>query len=120
MVYTAQSRALAALEMLAHLESVELLAEYVMLEVSIDEPLVTEIPVSALPRGWQAMQIPDGTRAIGDAWVKRNESVALRVPSALVPGEWNYLLNPRHPDYGRLRMHSPVGFRFDSRLIRKR
>lgn len=120
MVYTAQSRALAALEMLAHLESVELLAEYVVLEVGIDERLVTEIPIATLPRGWQAMQISDGTRAIGDAWAQRNESVALRVPSALVPGEYNYLLNPRHPDYGRLQIHSPVGFRFDSRLICKR
>lgn len=55
-----------------------------------------------MPKDWKEFPAPASTRAIGDRWALRNLSVAMAVPSALALKEYNYLLNPRHPDYGRV------------------
>jgi RES domain-containing protein len=54
---------------------------------------------------------------LGDQWVRAARSVVLAVPSAILPGERNFLLNPTHPDFGKLRRHRPVDFAFDDRLV---
>ena len=108
-VYTAQSQSLAALEMLVHLDFSELLEKYVLLGA---EP-------SALPRNWRYDPAPASLRSIGDDWILAGTSVVLRVPSALVPEENNYLLNPGHRDFARVRVGKPVAFRFDPRLVIK-
>src|SRR5207302_7463078 len=92
MVYTAQSQALAALEMLVHLDSADLLQKYVVFEIGIDEALITRADRALLPKNWRADPPPAKVRAIGDAWVSAGSSVALQVPSTLVPSEFNYLL----------------------------
>jgi len=117
-VYTAQSRSLAALEMLVHLDSPELLDKYVLLEVEFDAALVRAIEASALPRNWRSDPSPAQVRSIGDDWVLSAGSAVLQVPSALVPGEHNYLLNPGHRDFARLHIGKPVAFRFDPRLAK--
>jgi RES domain-containing protein len=114
-VYTAQSQSLAALEMLVHLDSPGLLESYVLFEVEIDEALVQQ--VARLPKNWKGDPPPAQIRAIGDEWALAARSVALRVPSALVPSENNFLLNPNHPDFARLRIGKPIRFRFDPRLV---
>ena len=93
-IYTAQSQSLAALEMLVHLESSNLLPNYIMIEVGIDDTLIVSIELSQLPKNWRADPPPAKVRAIGDAWVADRTSAVLRVPSALVPDEHNFLLNP--------------------------
>ncbi|SRR5712692_2865959 len=118
-VYTAQSQSLAVLEMLVHLESPELLEKYVLLEVEIDGALVTDVERSQLPRNWRTDPPPAQVRAIGDEWVRAGSSAVLRVPSALVPGENNFLLNPNHPDFTRLRIGKPLSLHFDPRLVKK-
>jgi RES domain-containing protein len=117
MIYTAQSQALAALEMLAHLGSAELLGKFVFIEVEIPESLITSIELSLLPRNWRTDQAPARLRMLGDAWVAAGSSAVLRVPSALVPGEKNYLLNPRHQDFSKLLIGKPFPFRLDPRLV---
>jgi RES domain-containing protein len=119
MVYTAQSQSLAALEMIAQLDSSQLLASYVLFEVGIDQSLITPVESSQLPRNWRADPPPAKVRAIGDAWVVGRASAVLRVPSALVPGENNFLLNPRHEDFPKLQIGRPLSFRFDPRLTRE-
>jgi RES domain-containing protein len=57
-------------------------------------------------------------QALGDRWLTDAPSAALRVPSALVPAEWNYLLNPRHPDFARIRIGTPEAVPVDPRLMR--
>ena len=116
-VYTAESQALAALEMLAHLESSELLKDYVAMEVRGDMPF-ERLEAAALPRRWRSYPAPAKLAAIGDAWAAARRFVALEVPSALIPGEHNFLLNPAHPDFTRLSIGKPAPFRFDSRLAR--
>jgi RES domain-containing protein len=119
MVYTAQSQSLAALEMIAQLDSSQLLASYVLFKVGIDESLITEVEFSQLPRNWRANPAPAKVRAIGDAWVVGRVSAVLRVPSALVPGENNFLLNALHEDFPKLQIGRPLSFRFDPRLTRE-
>jgi RES domain-containing protein len=118
-VYTAQSQSLAALEILVHLESSELLEKYVLFEVEIDRSLIAQLEPSRLPRNWRADPSPAQVRALGDEWAQAATSAALQVPSALVPGESNFLLNPRHPDFPKLRIGKPLPFRFDPRLASK-
>jgi RES domain-containing protein len=117
-VYTAESQALAVLEMLVHLDSAELLPAYVLIGVEIDQALVADIDHSRLPRYRRAVPAPPGLRAIGDEWVLAGRSPVLRVPSTLVPAENNLLLNPLHRDFSRLRIGDPIPFRFDPRLAR--
>ena len=115
-VYTAQSQSLAALEMLVHLESPELLANYILFEVGIDESMITRVELSQLPKNWRVDPPPAKVTAIGNAWVVGGASAVLCVPSALVPGENNFLLNPQHEDFPKLQVGKPLPFRFDPRL----
>jgi RES domain-containing protein len=115
-IYTAESRALAVAEMLVHLDASALLSSYAVIEVRIEETLVHEIDLGALPANWRAVPAPKRLQAIGDEWIEAATSSALRVPSAVIQGEFNYLLNPAHPEFRRLRFSTPERFRFDRRL----
>lgn len=114
-VYTSESQSLAVLEMLVHLEQPDLLQRYVLIGVTIDETLIEKLDRSRLPRHWRAAP-PAELRAIGDEWASHHTSVALQVPSALVPAENNLLLNPAHADFQKLVIGNPVSFAFDERL----
>ncbi len=119
-VYTAQSQSLAALEMLVHLDSSDLLEKYVLLAVDFDQSLITLVQPAALPRNWRSDPPPAQLRSIGDDWILGGSSVVLQVPSVLVPGESNFLLNPGHRDFARVRVGKPLGFRFDPRLATRK
>jgi RES domain-containing protein len=118
MIYTAETQSLAALEMLVHLDAPSLLDHYVLIEVGIEEALILRLDLKEWPKDWRESPPPSRLREIGDAWVEAGKSVSLQVPSALVPGESNFLLNPRHTDFGRLRIGKPLPFRYDPRLVR--
>jgi RES domain-containing protein len=117
MVYTAESRSLAALEILVHAEDTGLLsaAPWVVIPVEIDEQFIY-VP-ERLPKGWQAIPAPRSTQVFGDHWVQAGRSVAMRIPSVVTPGEFNLLINPLHRDIARLRIGEAIGFRFDGRLL---
>lgn len=115
-IYLAQSQSLAALEILVHIDSPQLLERYVAVPVSIDPTLITRIELSSLPKNWKTYPPPKKITAIGDDWVAAARSVVLQVPSVIVPLENNYLLNPRHPDFRKLQIGKPVPFKFDPRL----
>jgi RES domain-containing protein len=116
-VYTAQSQSLAALEILVHLESSDLLDQYVVIEVRMDSGLITHVGESKLPRDWQAEPPPLGLQAIGDEWAASGASPVLQVPSSIIPAEGNFLLNPLHRDFQKLMIGKPARFRFDLRLM---
>jgi RES domain-containing protein len=118
LVYTAQNQALAILAMLVHLENTELLDQYVLIGVEIGESFIQEFDGTHLPRNWRDDPAPVSLDAIGDERALSQASAALRVPSTLVPGEDNLLLNPLHPDFTRLQVGKPISFRFDLRLSR--
>jgi RES domain-containing protein len=116
-VYAAGSQSLAALEILVHLDSAELLRDYVAIPVSFDSKLVTVVDVSSLPRDWRSYPPPPRVREIGDRWVASAKSVVLQAPSVVVPSEMNFLLNPLHRDFVNLKLGRPIQFTFDPRLI---
>ena len=118
-IYTAQSQSLAVLEVLVHLDSPELLKKYLLFEVAIEPVYVDECDPSDLPRNWKANPVPAKVQAIGDDWVASGRSAVLRVPSVLVPAESSFLLNPRHPDFGKLRIGKAFPFQFDPRFARR-
>ena len=115
-VYTAESQSLAVLEMLVHLDSLELLRKYVLFELGIDDSAIEHLDHSRLPKDWRVDPLPASVRAIGDSWIGADTSAVLRVPSALVPSENNFLLNPRHKDFPKLSIGKPMPFSFDRRL----
>lgn len=115
-VYTSENAALAALEMLVHLGRMSILPSYVVIRCDFDEKLVTDIDRRKLPPNWRTFPAPPALPAIGDAWIASGKSAVLRVPSAIVPGENNYLLNPAHPKFGRIAFGAPEKFELDVRL----
>jgi RES domain-containing protein len=119
-IYAAESRALAVLEMLCHLEGRELLDDYVLIEIQADESLMQTIERSSLPQNWCADPSPPELKRVGDEWIRTAECPVLRVPSALLPDEHNFLLNTEHEDFRRLNFGEPVPFRFDASLIKTR
>jgi RES domain-containing protein len=86
----------------------------VIIEVEFDASLVWS--PSKLPTGWQRWPCPKTNVAIGDNWVRSGRSAVLKLPSAVVPEEFNYILNSVHPDFGRIRIGKPRVFKVDPRL----
>lgn len=118
-VYTAESAALAALELLVHLQTEQLLAAYSLISVAFDSHLVESILLEELPSSWRGYPAPVETQEIGNRWLAGQTSVVLRVPSVIVPLESNFLVNPSHPEFRSLSIGPAVPFTFDARL-RKR
>jgi RES domain-containing protein len=115
-VYTAQSRALAALELLVHLEADAMLRHYRLIGVAFEEAMVKRLDMARLPANWKRAGARRSLRELGDRWVASRESLVLQVPSALIPGECNFLLNVLHSDFPKLVIGRPETFRFDSRF----
>ena len=115
-IYIAESQALAVLEVLVHLDSSSLLEKYVLIQVDFEDSLVSDLPRSSLPKNWGENPVPTSVQRVGDRWLAEAKTAVLRVPSTLVPGEANFLINPQHLDFKRLNISKPISFRFDPRL----
>jgi RES domain-containing protein len=118
MIYTAQSAALAALEMLVHLESRSLLSSYVLIPCSFQRRLVLRLDRTRLPARWRAHPAVPQLQLLGDAWLKNGLSAVLEVPSVIIRSESNCLLNPVHPDFASIDIGPPEPFDFDVRLVK--
>ena len=113
-VYTSQSLSLAALEILVHLKETRAVEPFLAFAAVIPDDLI--LKPDRYPTRWQRRI--DVTRACGDAWLEAKSAPALRVPTILVPGEWNVLLNPLHPRFSfRWIQSGPERFAFDARLL---
>lgn len=119
-VYAADSASLAMLEMLVHLQSQELLRQYVLFELQFDESLVKTVDLKTLPRTWRKSPPPPAVQQIGDLWVAGGESAVLKVPSVIVPDGGNYLINPAHADFPSIAIGPRQPTKFDPRLLKDR
>lgn len=117
MVYTSSSGALAVLEILVRAGRRGLRETYLLFSCAFDERLVTTIEPTRLPDNWRKSPGPRQLRAIGSEWVSEARSAVLRVPSAVIPIESNYLLNPAHADFGAIAIGAPIAFDLDPRLL---
>jgi RES domain-containing protein len=115
-IYTAGSMALATLELLVHVQSEDVLARYVCFEVTFEEELVKVLSPGLLPARWWQARPSAALRRLGDDWAASLDRPILRVPSAVVRAEWNYLLNPLHPEFTRIKIGPRQPLRMDKRL----
>jgi len=113
-VYAAESRALAILEMLVHLTGRSRCLPWRLLTLEVPDGAVTDS--GPLPDEWNAMPPGPRSQAFGDRWLDGRASAALRVPSALVPEESNFLLNPRADGFARIHIVEERDYRLDDRL----
>ena len=115
MLYCAATASLCALETLAH--SGGLPTGMIVIEAQVPDALPMQILRDVdLPVDWNASVAPGATKDPGTEWAAEKSTAILSVPSALVPSERNYLLNPSHPDFERIVFDPPQPFVFDSRL----
>lgn len=120
-VYTAGSLSLAALEMLVHLNDEEILFSYSFAAAEFDESLVLPIEeFQTLPKNCSASPPPLEIQRIGDEWVRSKASVVLRVPTSVLPVEFNYLINVQHSEFSKIRLSESQTFIFDERLYERK
>jgi len=118
-VYVSGSMSLALLETLVHIQSEDLLKHrYLLYKVTFNDSLVTAVDPATLPKNWRKSPSPARIQQIGDLWVARAKSAILQVPSPIVPTEWNYLLNPAHPNFTKITIAPNQPVQFDPRLIK--
>lgn len=117
LVYTAGSRALAALEILVHLQPTDTPPAYARIEVVFPEDLVQTIPPELFGQEDLGPAVQPDTQNAGDAWIRAMSSPVLSVPSAIIPEEPNYLLNPRHPRFPEITRQTPEIWCLDPRLV---
>ena len=115
-VYASATKALAALETLVHLNPL-VPFKYVVFRLQFDEALIEKVPLNRLTADWRGEPPPPSTKAVGDDWVRDKRSAVLALPSVIIPGELNYLLNPAHPAFKRITIGKPEKFALDSRLL---
>ena len=116
-VHTSGNVSLAVLETLAH-TAANSMPSHRLIAVDAPESLPVEaIDAAGLPDDWRRTPPPASLQDIGRAWLGAARTAVLKAPSVIVPIEFNYLLNPRHPDFERLRAHAPEPFRIDKRLF---
>ena len=118
MVYASESLSLAALELLVHLDASRMMEDFVCISVQFDESLCLRIDQNHLPLDWTTYPASHFIQNIGTAWFNSGESAVLVVPSVIVPLEMNYLINPRHPDFEKLKINNPEQFQYDPRLMK--
>ena len=116
-VYTSATLSLAALEYLVNLDSDLFPENLVALSADIPSDLMIQSVATAdLPANWREYPGPDVLCVIGAAWAAARHAAVLSVPSVVIPEERNYLLNPAHPQFGRICWNAPEPFRLDPRL----
>lgn len=118
LVYTAESRALATLEVAVHLDlSEDLPTDRFYVEIEIPDSVeMLELRQEDLPGGWDAKPPSLESQYIGDDFVSQNSAAVLKVPSSIVPLSFNYLINPQHPDAGKISVVGKIPLNFDQRM----
>jgi RES domain-containing protein len=118
-IYTAQSRALAMAEVVVHLSLATLPKDFVMLSIDFPEDIKIEIlDDKKLQVGWNSFPNSFVTQIIGDDFIKQNTACVLKVPSAVVQGDFNFLINPYHDDFKKIKITGQADFPFDKRIFK--
>jgi RES domain-containing protein len=120
MVYTSETRALCTTEVAVHTPLGILPKEYVLVSINIpDDIKIHTLSVKSLPSDWNSIPHSGTTQDLGDLFVSSNNFAVMKVPSAVVPGDFNFLINPSHPKAVKVKIVEVVPFDFDQRLFLK-
>lgn len=119
MIYTSSSRSLACLENVVHCNQLALAGNFRILTIEIPEEIQPEIvELDSLPSDWKEFSRMALTQAIGSCWIEKKTSCVIRVPSSIIPEEYNFLINPVHPDFHKINILKVDDFVFDERIKR--
>ncbi len=106
------------LEMLVQDEPLR--ARYVVIPPTLPDGMAIErLDAPKLPSDWRTLRRVEHLRTIGAAWAASRRTAVLAVPSAVLPEETNYLVNPLHPEFRRVRIGKPSTLVSDERLLRR-
>jgi RES domain-containing protein len=118
-IYCAQNRALAMAEVLVHLSLAVLPNDFVMLTIEIpDDIFIEALDYKKLNIDWNVFPCTFETPLLGDDFIRKNEACVLKVPSAVVKGDFNFLINPYHADFYKIKIIEQVDFPFDKRIFK--
>ena len=118
MVYTSDSRALCTAEIAVHTQLGILPKDFLLVSIKIPDDLkIKMIPKRHLTSNWNSIPHSGTTQELGDGFVKANEFAVMKVPSAVVSGDFNYLINPFHPDASKIKITKTEAFTFDQRMF---
>lgn len=115
-VYLAESRALAALEIIVHAPREALRLDWKIIEVEVPAAAIEKAKISALPKTWAVHPSSPAARMFGNRWMLEFSKLGLQLPSVIIPEESTLMLNSRHPDMRDLVISKPRDFSFDGRL----
>lgn len=116
-IYAASSRSLACLENVVHRSGEGLNGLFRTMVIDIPSEIeILETAHRDLPSDWKAFENQYLTRQIGDYWVRTGESAVMKVPSVIIPEEHNFIINPAHPDFSKIKLLESSEFLFDPRL----
>ena len=118
-IYTAESRALAMAEVIVHLNLASLPSDFMMLKIEIPNLMEIEnLALEKLSKNWNLFPQFMQTQKLGDVFIDASEACILKVPSAVVQGDFNYLINPHHPEFKKIKIASVTPFPFDKRIFK--
>ncbi|MEM1169419.1 MAG: RES family NAD+ phosphorylase [Cyanobacteria bacterium P01_H01_bin.35] len=118
LIYTSATLSLATLETLVCMEIENFGNIFVSISVRIPDNFpIKQVDESLLPHNWRDTPSPEALASIGDKWLTSKTTAVLRVPSAIIPQEYNYLINPLHPDFEKISIASPQPFILDRNII---
>lgn len=119
-LYTAENISLAILEVAVHLDLDLIPEDYYLIEIELPETATIQtLNPSDLKRHWDSLPHSESTQLLGDDFLVANEYLALKVPSAIVPQEHNFIINPLHPDFLKVKITKTDAFSFDNRLFKR-
>ena len=117
MAFAAESESLATLEYLVHATSEAHFHDTVLVIGDLEDRYITALDAATLPRDWRSFPPSAHTQRIGDEWLASGASVAIQVPSAIVPRERNVLISPMHRDFAKVKLAGIEDWGVDPRLI---
>ena len=118
-IYTGSSRSLSTLETVVHRSGINISSPYKILKISIkDSTLIKEIHIKDLPHNWMTIEAYVDLQEIGSKWYNSNETLVLKVPSAIIKEEHNYIINTKHPLFStNIILEDVTDFIWDKRLL---
>ena len=118
MLYTSASRALCATEIAVHIPLGILPKDYSIATIEFPETIkVLKLDPQKLPKDWRSFPHPNSTQLIGDKFISENKYLIMQVPSVVVQGDYNFLINPNHKDFSKIKLSKVEPFAFDERLF---
>ncbi|NQY07076.1 MAG: RES family NAD+ phosphorylase [Flavobacteriaceae bacterium] len=116
-LYTSGTVSLCTLECLAHFPPAFAPKDMALTIIEVPEDSIKELTTYDLPEDWRTVPPPKRLKDIGYHWIKRQEHLILKVPSTIVKEENNYIINPFHKDFSKVKLLETLSFEFDSRIL---